>query len=59
MKPVKCWAAYRNDHLLYESMRGTRGEVYRYIVVLFGINKVCTMKSLGIKIHKVAITKVR
>jgi hypothetical protein len=59
MKPVKCWAAYRYDHLLYESMRGTRGEVYRYIVVLFGINKVCTMKSLGIEICKVTVTMGR
>ena len=58
-KPVTCWAAYRDGHLLYESMRGTRGEVRRYITVLFGINRLYTMQLLGIEICKVNIVKVR
>jgi hypothetical protein len=59
VKPVKVWAAYRYDHLLYESIRGTRGEVIRYIAVLFGINKICTLDSLGIEICKVTVIRDR
>lgn len=59
MKPIKCWAAFRNGYLLYESMRGTRAEVRHYIKAFFGINKVYTMALLQIKICKVFITIAR
>jgi len=55
-KPTHVWAAYRDGYLLYESIRGTRAEVWRYIVVLFGINKKVTAKSLKIKLCKVTVT---
>lgn len=51
------WAAYRDDKLLYESMRGTKGEVRRYCAVLFQTNKICTLESLGIEICRVTITR--
>jgi hypothetical protein len=56
MKPTIAWAAYRYKKLLYESIRGTRGEVIRYCNALFEVNKICTLDSLGIKIHKVTIS---
>ena len=57
MKPAIAWAAYRDGRLLYESMRGTRAEVRRYIAVMFAINKIYTMESIGIKICKIKIVK--
>lgn len=57
MLPRTAWAAYRNGHLLYESMRGTKAEVKHYINAMFGINKICTMESLGIEICKVNIER--
>ena len=57
MKPVSAWAAYRDGRLLYESARGTRGEVMRYCAALFGINKICTLESLGVEICKIKIFK--
>lgn len=57
MKPVTAWAAYRDGRLLYESARGTRGEVMRYCAVMFGLNKLCTLESLGVEICKIKILK--
>ena len=59
MKSVKCWAAYRDGHLLYESMRGTRAEVRHYITVMFSLNEIYTMQDAGVEICKVVITKAR
>ena len=57
MKPVVAWAAYRDGKLLFESMRGTKQEVVLYLNVLFGLNKLYTVKSLGIEISKITIKK--
>ena len=57
MKPVVAWAAYRDGKLLFESMRGTKQEVILYLTVLFGLNKLYTVKSLGIEVSKIKITK--
>lgn len=58
MKSVTAWAAYRDGHFLYESIRGTRNEVVLYCKVLFGLNKILTMESLGLEICRVTITKI-
>ena len=57
MKPVSAWAAYRDGRLLYESARGTRGEVMRYCAALFGLNRICTLASLGVVICRVSIIR--
>jgi hypothetical protein len=56
-KSITAWAAYRDGRLLFESMRGTRAEVVLYLNVLFGLNKLYTVKSLGIEISKITIKK--
>ena len=57
MRPVSAWAAYRDGHLLYESARGTRGEVLRWCAVMLGLNKICTLESLNVEICKIKIIK--